>query len=92
MAWISTPKLPAGHPALAAARGGLPPEYGAPMGDHVPEAVRRESIVASHALAPDVMAGMFGGYAALLSPELPLSRREHELVAVVVSSINDCFH
>ena len=92
MAWIRTPRPPPSHPALAAARKGLPPEYGAPMSTAVPEAVRRESIVMSHGLIPDVMAGMFGGFAALLSPDLPLARRDHELIAVVVSVVNECFY
>jgi hypothetical protein len=38
------------------------------------------------------MVGIFGGFNALLSPSLPLSRREQEMIAVVVSSINDCFY
>lgn len=92
MAWIRTPKLPIGDPALQAARSGLPPEYMRPLSERVPEAVRRESIVMSHALLPQVMSGMFGGFAAMLSPDLPLSRREHEMIAVLVSLLNECFY
>jgi hypothetical protein len=92
MAWIHTPKLPPDHPALVAARKGLPAEYRATPSDLVPAAVRAESIVASHTLAPDVMAGMFSGFVAMMSPDLPLSRREHEMIAVVVSKLNDCFY
>ena len=75
-----------------AARTGMPPEYGAPPSDRVPASVRSESIVMSHALIPGAMAGMFGGFAALLSPDLPLSRRQQEMIAVVVSNINECFY
>ena len=52
----------------------------------------KESIVASHALVPQAMVGMFSGFNALMAPELPLSRKEHEMIATVVSSINDCFY
>ncbi|MFZ5481662.1 MAG: hypothetical protein ACOZNI_33170 [Myxococcota bacterium] len=90
MAWIRTPKPP--PDALRAAREAMPPEYGVPMGPHVPEAVRRESIVMSHALAPDVMRGVFSGFAAMMAPDLPLTRVEHELIATVVSGINHCFY
>jgi hypothetical protein len=48
--------------------------------------------VLSHALVPGALAGMFGGYNALLSPDLPLDRRRQEMIAVVVSRINDCFY
>ena len=92
MAWIRTPKLPPDHPAFLAARKGLPPEYRATPSDRLPAAVRAESIVASHTLAPDVLAGVFGGFVAMMSPDLPLSRREHEMIAVVVSKLNDCFY
>ncbi len=92
MAWIRTPRLPVGHPALAAARATLPPEYSARPSDRLPQAVRDESIVASHALLPDVMAGIFGGFTAMLAADTPLSRREQEMIAVVVSTINDCFY
>lgn len=92
MAWIRTPRLPVSHPALGSARAGLPAEYFAPPSDRLPASVRAESIVASHALMPDVMAGMFGGYAAMLAPDSPLSRREQEMIAVVVSTLNDCFY
>jgi hypothetical protein len=48
--------------------------------------------MASHALLPDVMFHMFAGYRAMLAPDLPLTRREHELIAVIVSRANDCFY
>jgi hypothetical protein len=31
-------------------------------------------------------------YGVLLSPELPLARRQHEMIATVVSALNRCFY
>jgi hypothetical protein len=90
MAWIRLPKPKLED--ILPIRQGLPAVYGAPPSARLPEAVRRESIVATHAMAPAAMVGIFGGFNALLSPSLPLSRREQEMIAVVVSSINDCFY
>ena len=50
-----------------------------------------ESIVASHSLIPDALYHAFAAYGALLSPDLPLSRRQHEMIATVVSATNRCF-
>jgi len=63
-----------------------------PEDRQVPEAVARESIVMSHTLLPDVMQHVFGAHAAMMSPDLPLSRAQHEMVATVVSATNDCFY
>ncbi|MCI0379631.1 MAG: hypothetical protein L0215_18640 [Gemmataceae bacterium] len=69
-----------------------PPEYGV----EVPT-VRRpdgtsDSIVAAHSLIPQALRHMMSGLAVMLSPELPLSRRQHEMIATVVSALNDCFY
>ncbi|HND28890.1 MAG TPA: hypothetical protein PKY30_01465 [Myxococcota bacterium] len=98
MSWLRPPR-PA-DPAYALflqrireVREGYPAEYGPPAKDSkLPPSVARESIVASHALIPDVMYHMFAGFRAMLAPELPLSRREQELIAVVVSRSNECFY
>ncbi len=58
----------------------------------VPEAVKRDNIVLAHSLIPRALEHVFAGYAALLDPSLPLTRREHELIAATVSSINSCFY
>ncbi len=96
MTWIR-PVIPRDHgrylERLREVRAGYPPEYGPPRADsRLPTSVARESIIASHARLPDVMFHMFAGFRAMLAPELPLSRREHELIAVVVSRANDCFY
>jgi hypothetical protein len=69
-----------------------PPEYRA----EVP-AVQRgdgsaDSIVASHSLIPEALRHVFAAYGVLLSPELPLSRRQHEMIATTVSALNRCFY
>ena len=51
-----------------------------------------ESIVQSHTLIPDAMYHAFSTFGALMSPDLPLSRRQHEMIATMVSVTNDCFY
>ena len=43
---------------------------------HSPAIVNDDSIMLSHSLIPDAMEHMFRGYAAMLAPDLPLSRRQ----------------
>ena len=97
MAWIRT--IPPDHadPHLRAAyvetRAMYPAEY---QGPAVPSLVREdgtsESVVASHSLIPDAMRHAFATLAALLRPDLPLTRRQHEMIATVVSATNACFY
>ncbi len=49
-------------------------------------------IVASHSLLPDALYHAFATFGVLLSPDLPLSRRQHEMITTVVSSVNRCFY
>jgi hypothetical protein len=51
-----------------------------------------DSIVAAHSLIPEVMRHMMSGLALLLSRDLPLTRRQHEMIATVVSVKNSCFY
>jgi hypothetical protein len=72
--------------AMEAQRVLYPPEYGAgnsPGGD---------SVVASHSLIPDALYHIFAGYGAMLSPDLPLRRDQHEMIATIVSLQNRCFY
>lgn len=98
MTWIRTvppgPDYPELSEAMARAMTAYPSEYG-PARRHeqqLPEAVANESIVASHSLLPKVLEHVFAGYAAMLDPSLPLSRRDHELIAATVSGLNRCFY
>lgn len=98
MTWIKVLRPGSGDPALDAAyleaAAGLPVEYtpAAKRTMNMPAAVAGDSIVASHSLIPDALRHMFAGYGALLQPHLPLSRRQHELIAATVSALNDCFY
>lgn len=51
-----------------------------------------ESIVSSHTLIPDALYHIFAGYAAMLSPDLPLRRDQHEMIATIVSLRNSCYY
>ena len=69
-----------------------PPEYRGEVA-----AVRRadgsaDSIVAAHSLIPQALRHALSAYGVLLSGELPLQRRHHEMIATVVSALNRCFY
>ena len=69
-----------------------PAEYGVDV-----DAVRRpggvsDSIVAAHSLIPQALRHSMSAYGAMLSPDLPLTRRQHEMIATVVSVLNGCFY
>jgi hypothetical protein len=97
MTWIKTvppTEDPAVAEAFAEVKSRYPPEYGPvdPTTTRLPEAVRDESITLAHSLIPAAMRHMMAGYAAMLDPKLPLSRRQHEMIAATVSAINRCFY
>jgi hypothetical protein len=66
-----------------------PQEYGQP--NPIAE-VANDSIVASHSLIPEALQHAFATFAALMSADLPLSRRQHEMIATLVSVQNRCFY
>lgn len=71
-----------------------PPEYGVPVEtvEDSEDGNEGASIVMSHSLIPEALKNAFSTYGTLLSSELPLSRRQHELIAATVSALNDCFY
>jgi hypothetical protein len=97
MAWIKTVPYDQADDGLRrvyeAVRALYPPEYGGPP---VPSLVRpdggSDSIVAAHSLIPEAMGHMMSGLAVLLRPGLPLTRRQQEMIAAVVSVENACFY
>jgi hypothetical protein len=73
--------------AREAQRALYPVEYAQPT--H-PNHKDTDGIVASHSLIPDALHHAFSAFGALMSPALPLTRRQHEMITTVVSSINRC--
>jgi hypothetical protein len=51
-----------------------------------------DSITAAHSLIPQAMVHAMSAFGVLLDPQLPLSRRQHEMIATVVSALNRCFY
>jgi hypothetical protein len=72
--------------AMEEARAMYPKEYASPVSPG------GDSIVASHTLIPEALYHIFAGFAAMMRPELPLSRAQHEMIATVVSAQNRCFY
>jgi hypothetical protein len=75
---------------LEQTRALYPPEYDAPV-DAVDES-QGGGITMSHTLIPGALFHAFGLMGVLMSPELPLERRQHEMIATVVSAVNRCFY
>lgn len=95
MAWIKTIKFDEAdeelREILMKTRMSYPQEYAVPMSDD-PNNPINESIVDSHSLIPDALYHTFTAFSAMMSPDLPLARRQHEMIATVVSVTNDCFY
>ena len=91
MTWIRTiPSAEADEAlrrAMEAQRQLYPKEYATPV---QPTGDGTSGIVASHSLIPDALYHAFATFGVLMSPELPLSRRQHEMITTVVSAINRC--
>lgn len=49
-------------------------------------------IVASHSLIPEALHHAFATFGVLLSPDLPLTRRQQEMIATAVSAANRCVY
>jgi len=77
--------------AIRRAAAGYPAEYSV-RSERLPESVRSDSIMGTHSLLPKVMEPLFVALRELFDPALPLSRRQHETIATVVSELNDCFY
>jgi hypothetical protein len=93
MTWIKTVPMSQASEALRKAFDAqaslYPPEYGQPA--RIPE-LAGESVVASHTLIPEALRHAFSTYGVLLSADLPLSRKQHEMIATLVSVENRCFY
>ena len=96
MTWIATISPAQANDELKGCYDAVYALYPAEYGKEV-DAVRRadgstDSIVASHSLIPQALRHALSAYGVLLSPDLPLRRRDHELIATVVSALNRCFY
>jgi alkylhydroperoxidase family enzyme len=93
MAWIKTLSLTEADEKLRKAIEGeqafYPKEYAVPV--H-PDQSGASSIVGSHTLIPEALYHAFSTFGALMSPELPLDRRKHEMIATMVSVTNRCVY
>ena len=76
--------------AMEAQRELYPIEYATPV--HPTVDGESSGIVASHSLIPDALFHAFGTFGALMSPDLPLTRRQHEMITTVVSVNNRCHY
>ena len=67
-----------------------PIEYAVPI--HPTPDQQTSEIVASHSLIPAALHHAFATFGVLLSPDLPLTRRQHEMITTVVSVTNRCHY
>jgi hypothetical protein len=93
MTWIKTLRMDQDErvkQAIEAERKFYPVEYRTPA----PSVDRGEenSITASHSLIPDALYHSFAAFGAMMDPELPLERRQHEMIATIVSVTNRCHY
>ena len=76
--------------AMEAQRDIYPIEYATPV--HPTPDGGSSGIVSSHSLIPEALYHAFSTFGVLMSPDLPLSRARHEMIATVVSAVNRCHY
>jgi hypothetical protein len=93
MTWISTVAFGSTDEKLRKAfeeqKHLYPVEYATPV--HAADGGGSQ-IVASHSLIPEALYHAFATFGVLMSPDLPLSRRQHEMIATLVSVTNRCVY
>ena len=93
MTWIRTIPVSEADESLRRAmesqRALYPIEYATPV--HPTEGGGAQ-IVESHSLIPDALYHSFSTFGVLMSPKLPLSRRQHEIITTMVSVTNRCHY
>jgi hypothetical protein len=93
MTWIKTVPLSEADEelrhAIESQRGLYPVEYATPV--H-PTGDGTSGIVASHSLIPGALRHAFSAFGELMSPDLPLTRAQHEMIATMVSVTNRCVY
>jgi hypothetical protein len=92
MTWIKTISVDESEEvrkAVESQRELYPIEYATPV--H-PTPDGAAGIVASHSLIPKALYHAFATFGSLMSPDLPLNRRQHEMITTVVSVSNRCHY
>src|SRR5262249_25191333 len=91
MAWIKTVPFPEATGKLLEALEGqqklYPKEY-----DRAPDDTGSRSVVATHTLIPEALYHAFATFGVLMSPDLPLTRAQHEMITTRVSAVNRCHY
>ena len=93
MTWIKTVTVDESdevRKAVQAQRELYPIEYATPV--HPTPDGETAGIVASHSLIPNALFHAFATFGSLMSPDLPLDRRQHEMITTVVSVTNRCHY
>ena len=93
MTWIKTFRMDEDErvkQAIEAERKLYPVEYRTPA--PAVDNGEASSITASHSLIPDALYHSFSAYGAMLAPDLPLQRHQHEMIATIVSVTNRCHY
>lgn len=93
MTWIKTISVDEDENvrrAVEAQRELYPIEYSVPI--HPTADGQASQIVASHSLIPGALHHAFATFGELMSPDLPLTRRQHEMITTVVSVTNRCHY
>jgi alkylhydroperoxidase family enzyme len=93
MTWIKTVAVTedeAVRKAVESQRELYPIEYATPV--HPTPDGETAGIVASHSLIPQALFHAFATFGSLMSPDLPLTRRQHEMITTVVSVTNRCHY
>lgn len=76
--------------AMEAQMGLYPIEYATPT--EAKKSDKDGGIVSSHSLIPEALQHAFSTFGVLMSSELPLTRRQHEMIATMVSVTNRCVY
>jgi hypothetical protein len=93
MTWIKTITVDESEEvrkAVESQRALYPIEYATPV--HPTPDGETAGIVASHSLIPNALYHAFATFGSLMSPDLPLNRRQHEMITAVVSVANRCHY
>ena len=93
MTWIKTVTVAESEEvrkAVESQRELYPIEYATPV--HPTLDGETAGIVASHSLIPSALYHAFATFGSLMSPDLPLTRRQHEMITTVVSVTNRCHY